>query len=132
MFFVVFFANIRMPNHITNQIETNITKDEPIKGIRYFYKPKKKKDNGIKGEVLRYIRTLFEPEKDYYKPVKIGNAFDDNFIEYESNGDKDKMQSIEEYLNEIKPYLSDIINDHKTQGEWKIQLTIATNFFSSN
>ena len=20
----------------------------------------------------------------------------------------------------IKPYLSDIINDHKTQGEWKI------------
>ena len=22
----------------------------------------------------------------------------------------------------IKPYLSDMINDHKTQGEWKIQL----------
>ena len=31
----------------------------------------------------------------------------------------------------IKPYLSDIINNHKTQGEWKIQLTIAINFFSS-
>ena len=48
----------------------------------------------------------------------------------------------------IKPYLSDIINDHKTQGiwrihsgnkiterktrsEWKIQLTMETNFISS-
>ena len=29
----------------------------------------------------------------------------------------DKMLSIKEYLNMIKPYLSDIINDHKTQGE---------------
>ena len=27
--------------------------------------------------------------------------------------------------------MSDITNDHKTQGEWKIQLTIAINFFSS-
>ena len=31
----------------------------------------------------------------------------------------------------IRPYLSDIINDHKTQGEWKIQLTIAINLISS-
>ena len=53
-----------------------------------------------------------------------------------------------EYLNMIKPYLSDIINDHKTHGlvryhsgnktwvketpsEWKIQLTMAINFISS-
>ena len=27
--------------------------------------------------------------------------------------------------------MSDIINDHKTQGEWKIHLTMAINFFSS-
>ena len=30
----------------------------------------------------------------------------------------------------IKPYLSDIINDHKTHGEWKIKLTMAINFMS--
>ena len=41
------------------------------------------------------------------------------------------MLSIEEYINEIRPYLSDIINDYKIQGEWKIQLTIAINFMSS-
>ena len=31
----------------------------------------------------------------------------------------------------IKQYLSDVINDHQTQGEWKIQLAIETNFVSS-
>ena len=31
----------------------------------------------------------------------------------------------------IRPYLSYIINDHKTQGEWKIHVTILINFISS-
>ena len=26
--------------------------------------------------------------------------------------------SIKEYLDMIRPYLSDIMNNHKTQGEW--------------
>ena len=29
----------------------------------------------------------------------------------------------------IKPYLSSIINDYKTQGEWKIYLIMTNNFF---
>ena len=60
----------------------------------------------------------------------IGNAFSSNYIEYKSNGDKGKTLSIKDYLDDIKPYLSDIINDHKTQGEWKIHLTMEINFFS--
>ena len=31
----------------------------------------------------------------------------------------------------IRPYLSSIINNHKTQGEWKVQLIMASNFMSS-
>ena len=31
----------------------------------------------------------------------------------------------------IRLYLSDMINDHKTRREWKIQLTMSINFFSS-
>ena len=71
-----------------------------------------------------------------------------NYIQYESKGDKGKNLSIKKYLNMIKPCLSDIINDHKTQGkwkihsgnkiiehktqsEWKIQLRMAINFISS-
>ena len=31
----------------------------------------------------------------------------------------------------ITPYLSNVINDLKTQGEWKIQITMEINIFSS-
>ena len=39
------------------------------------------------------------------------------------------MLSIEECLDEIRPYLSNTINDIKTRGEWKIQLTMAITLF---
>ena len=41
------------------------------------------------------------------------------------------MPSSKEYHDKIEPYLNDLIDDLKTQGEWKIQLTIAINFISS-
>ena len=31
----------------------------------------------------------------------------------------------------IEPYLRELINDHKSKGEWKIQLTVQINFISS-
>ena len=52
-------------------------------------------------KILKDIRTLFEPEEDYYKPIKTVNAFDDNQVEYESNGDKDKPLPIKEHLDKI-------------------------------
>ena len=45
--------------------------------------------------------------------------------------DKNKNLSVNEYLNEIKPYLKDIITDFQKSGTWKIQWTIAINFLSS-
>ena len=69
-----------------------------------------KKD--IKDKVLRDVRTLFESdEEDYYKPIRTGNAFSNNYIEYESKRDKDKMLLIEGYLNKVKPYLNALIDD---------------------
>ena len=52
-------------------------------------------------------------------------------MNYESNSDKNKTLSVEEYLNKIRPYLKDIINNLKKSDTWKIQLTIANNFISS-
>ena len=49
-----------------------------------------------------------------------------NYIEYEYNWDGNKTLSVEKYLNEIEPYLKDIVNNLK----WKIQLTIANNLIS--
>ena len=39
------------------------------------------------------------------------------------------MLSIEQNLNELKLYLSDMINNLKNQGKWKIQSTVAINIF---
>ena len=86
----------------------------------------------IKERINRNIRKLFEQQKkDYYKPKRVSNFWDDNYIEYESNGDKNRNLSREEYLNKIKPYLKNIIIDLQNSDTWKIQLTIAINFVSS-
>ena len=70
---------------------------------------------------IRDIGNVFgEVDEDYYKPIKTKSAFNSNCIEYKSKGDKDKNFSPEEYLDMIRPHLSDMINDHKTRIEWKI------------
>ena len=51
-------------------------------------------------------------------------------MEYERKGVKDKNLSPREYLDIIRPYLSNMINDHKTIREWKIQLTMQVHFIS--
>ena len=79
-------------------------------------------------KIKRNIRALYESQEEYYEPKRIKSAFNDNYVEYEGNGDKDKSLSIEEYLIIIGPYLSNIIDDHK--DEWKIQLTMEINFIS--
>ena len=75
-------------------------------------------------------------DEDYYKPIITNGAFKDNIL------------TPSELLDMIRPYLSGIINYHKTQGEWrihsgntitkhktrgewKIHLTMAINFISS-
>ena len=82
----------------------------------------------------RDVKNLFDLSiyEDYYEPIIINSVFNNNFIQY--------------YM--IRPYLSDTINDHKTQGEWrihsgntiiknktqgkwKIHLTMPINFISS-
>ena len=64
--------------------------------------------------ILRDIRPLYESdEEDHYKLIRTGNAFSSNYIEYESNGDKDKTLSIKEHLDEIRPYLNNFIENHR-------------------
>ena len=70
-------------------------------------------------------------EENYYKPVKVNNFWSNIYIEYESNGDRNKTLLAEEYLNKIRPHLKDTINNLKKPDTWKIQLTIANSFISS-
>ena len=59
------------------------------------------------------MRNLLEHKEDYYKLVQVGNVLSNDYIEYESNGDRNKTLSIKEYLYKITPYIKDILNDFK-------------------
>ena len=104
-----------------------------IKDIRNLFR-KEKETKAIKDRILSNIKNLFEHEKEeenYYKPVRVSNFRSNNYIEYKNNDDKNKIISVEEYLDKIILYLGDIINDLKQSDTWKIQLTIRINFISS-
>ena len=128
------------------EIERNLTElEENRSKIKNYYDY-----DDIEYRGIRNVRDLFDlsVHEDYYKPIIVRGAFNGNYIQYESKGDKGKNLSIKKYLNMMKPYLSNIINNHKTRGlvryhsgkkswleetssEWKIQLAMAINFISS-
>ena len=62
------------------------------------------------------------------KPTIVKSGYNNNYIEYRSEGDK--LLTVEEYLALIEPYLRELINDYKSKGQWKIQLTAQINFIS--
>ena len=73
------------------------------------------------------MKNLFEHEKQeetYYKTVRVNNVQSNNYTEYKCNGYKNKVLSVEEYLNKIRPYLKGILNNLKKSDTWKIQLAI--------
>ena len=44
----------------------------------------------IKARVHRDIGRIIESEDDYYKPVRVGKFYNNNCIDYEGNGDRNK------------------------------------------
>ena len=93
---------------------------------------RKKKENNnrlTKTRIVRDIRTVFEQqEEDYYKPKRVSNFRNNNYIAYESNSDVNRNVSLGKYVNKIKPYLRNIIIDLRNSDTWKIQLTMAINY----
>ena len=65
---------------------------------------------------------------DYYKPTLVESGYNNNYIQYESKGDK--ILTVKEYLALIEQYLAGLINDYNNKGEWKIQLIAKINFIS--
>ena len=88
----------------------------------------------MEDRILKDIKNLFKHEKEeenYYKPERVRNVWSNNYIEYKNNGDKKRILSVEEYLDKIRQYLKDIINNVKQSDIWKIQLAITVNSISS-
>ena len=76
---------------------------------------KNEKNNTLKEELLGALDEL-----DNYSENNSNNARAKNIGEYESKGDKNKNVSPEEYLDMIKPYLRNMINDHKVPMKLKV------------
>ena len=83
-------------------------------------------NNNNNADFIENIRDLFSILD--YEPLLIKTGFDNNYLEYMSNGNN--SLSFNEYLELIKPYLYDLINVYKAKGEWKLQLS-AEFFFVS-
>ena len=112
-------------------------KKKAIKDIKNLFKLIKKPNyNAIKD-----IRNLLD-QKNKLKQLKIENLEilkiflnnfqfqlifkffglnfqDNNYIEYESNIDRNKTLLVEEYSSKIRPYLKNIINNLKKSDTWK-------------
>ena len=97
--------------------------DEKICKLNKYYH-----DDDFKFRGIRNIQDLFKLpiDEDYCKPTLVKSDYNNNYIQYESKGDK--ILTVKEYLGLIESYLADMINDYKSKGEWKIQLTAEINF----
>ena len=112
-------------------LESKKTKKYLNKLEERIYKLNKYYDyDDVKYRGIKDIKDLFDLSisEDYYKPIIVNIASDNNYIQYESKGGK--ILTIKEYLSMIESYLVDIINDYKNKGEWIIQLTAEINFSS--
>ena len=121
--------NQRLNKSFQTKKEQNNT---AMKDIRNLFRLKKIK--GIKDIVHKNIKYLLGYEKEeenYYESIRVNNFWNNDQIECKSNSDKNKILSVEQYLNKIRPYWRHIINDLKQSDTWKIQSTIAINLISS-
>ena len=52
----------------------------------------KKENEAIKYREITDIKNLFEHKEEnyFYKPVRVGNFWSNNYFEYESNNDRNK------------------------------------------
>ena len=80
--------------------------EERLSRLKTYYDHDDAEYKGIKD-----IQDLFDLStgEDYYRPTIVNGTFNNNYIQQESKEDKDKILTVNEYLD-IRPYLVDKIN----------------------
>ena len=97
--------------------------DRWVKEITKILYDSKTKNDKKKSKNLFMVQ---KKKKNIIDQKRSNGAFEDSYIEYQSKGNADKILLIKEYLNIIKPHLSNIRNYNKE--ECKIQLMMTINF----
>ena len=77
------------------------------------------RDNDYVYKVIKYIHDLFKLsiDEDYYKPILVKSGYNNNYIQYESKGDR--ILALQEYLALIERYLRELINYYKIKVNGK-------------
>ena len=111
--------NTNVDNKINNVDKkiNNTNDDDFIENIKDLFNnklDKKINNNNTNHDFIENITDLFCILD--YEPVLIKSGFDNNYLEYISNGNN--SLSFNEYLELIKPYLHGLINVYKAKGEF--------------
>ena len=77
-----------------------------------------------------HTHTHKQSEDGYYKLIRAGNFWNNNYIEYRASGNRNKNLLLDGNRYKIRPYLRDIRIDLQESDTWKIQLTIGIKFIS--
>ena len=111
-----------------NSEKANKYLDELDKKILKLEKYDRDDDYEYKG--IKNIQNLFKLsiDEDYYKLILVKSGYNNNYIQYESKGDK--ILTLKEYLTLVEKYLRRLINYYKNKGEWKVQLIAEISFIS--
>ena len=81
--------------------ENKAIKDRIIRDIRNVF-ILENENKAIKDIIVRDIKNIFEnKEENCYKPVRVSTFSRSNYIEYESNGDRNKTLSAAKYLKKL-------------------------------
>ena len=114
--------------------QQTLSSTKEIRNHLYNIENKNNNNNNNNNDFIENVRDLFNIVN--YEPILIKTGFDNNnnyyycynCLEYRSEGN-DSL-SFEEYLNLMKPYLNDLINNKKDEGKWKLQLSAEISFVS--
>ena len=120
--------NTNVDKKINNTYVDNTNDEDFIENIKDLFNNKldKKINNNNTNDEFIENRDLFSILD--YEPLLIKTGFDNNYLEYMSNGNNSLR--FNEYLEFIKPYLYDLINVYKAKGEWKLQFSAEISFVS--
>ena len=138
---------IKEVRELFNELRSNLSREEINRIRKKLYKKEvvynflKQKDGLIAkekivlkniGKCLKKLNNDLKKLNKYQDNITHGlkSAFDGNYVLYESRGDKDGKLALYEYFDKIKPHLKDTIDDYKSKGEWKIQITMRIIFIS--
>ena len=111
-----------LKNRIIRDILKNVVTAREWNRKRTLEKKEQTNDRLIKGKTAADFGRLFEKEEEDYQKLKIvSNFWNNNYIEYKNNNERNRILPLNKHLSKIEPYLRDVIINLQNSCTWKKQ-----------